>query len=114
MSKPFGSKGEGATAPTHHTSGSGILGKLLGEQPAAGRKEKVPAYISVDLLDRLRNTVVGLQRDPNVDNPPISLSAFVEAAIETAVEEAEELHNGGRRYPPRPNQRLKTGPPIRG
>lgn len=53
-----------------------------------------------------------MQRDPGVDTPPVSLSAFVEAAIELAVEEAEQDHNGGRRYPPRPHAKLKTGPPI--
>ncbi|MFH8520271.1 hypothetical protein ACH4CE_35410 [Streptomyces gelaticus] len=94
--------------------GSGILGKLIGDGggQAPGGKSKVPAYVNNDLLDRLRNTVVGMQRDPGVLLPPVSLSAFVEAAIELAVEEAEEQHNGGRRYPPRPNAKLKTGPPI--
>jgi hypothetical protein len=111
--KPFGNSdgrptGEAAAA----VGGSGILGKLIGGGQVAGRKEKVPAYLPVDLLDRLRNTVVGLQRDPGVDQPPVSLSAFVEAAVAAAIEEAEERHNGGRPYPPRPNPRLKTGPPV--
>jgi hypothetical protein len=110
VSKPFGNNGTGSA--TAQTSGSGILGKLLGDQPAAARKEKVPAYLPVDLLDRLRNTVVGLQRDPQVEAPPVSLSAFVQAAVEAAIEEAEERHNGGLPYPPRPNARLKTGPPV--
>jgi hypothetical protein len=92
--------------------GSGILGKLIGAQHAPGAKSKVPAYLSDDLLDRLRNTVVALQRNPKVDTPPLSLSAFVEAAVELAVEEAEEEYNDGRRFPPRPHAKLKTGPPI--
>lgn len=113
--KPFpsssgGSSGGGAGGQA--TGGSSILGKLIGGQQVPGGKSKVPAYVREDLLDRLRNTVVGLQRDPNVETPPVSLSAFVEAAIELAVEEAEEQHNGGRQYPRRPNLKLKTGPPV--
>jgi hypothetical protein len=113
--KPFGDKGSGpkeSGAGGRTTGGSSILNKLIGGQQVPGGKTKVPAYVNNELLERLRDTVVGLQRDPNVETPPVSLSAFVEAAIELAVEEAEEQHNGGRRYPPRPNQRLKTGPPV--
>ena len=113
--KPFGDNGSGpkeGEAGGRTTGGSSILGKLIGGQQVPGGKTKVPAYVSNELLERLRNTVVGLQRDPNVETPPVSLSAFVEAAIGLAVEEAEEQHNGGRRYPTRPNQRLKTGPPV--
>ncbi|MEU6235409.1 hypothetical protein [Kitasatospora sp. NPDC047058] len=47
-----------------------------------------PAYISSEDLDRLRNTGVALQRGPNVDEPPVSLSAFVAAAVILAVVEA--------------------------
>lgn len=114
MSKPFGDIGGGSAngGDRPATGGSSILGKLLGEQGTTGGKQKVPAYVSNDLLERLRDTVVGMQRDPNVSTPPVSLSSFVEAAIEAAVEAAEEEHNGGLRYPPRPNQRLKTGPPV--
>ncbi|WP_301129023.1 hypothetical protein [Streptomyces cacaoi] len=78
----------------------------------AGTKSKLPAYVADELLERLRNTVVGLQRSPEVKTPPPSLSAFVATAIETAVKEAEEEHNSGRPFPPRPHRRLKTGPPI--
>ncbi|MFI8888619.1 hypothetical protein [Streptomyces sp. NPDC053813] len=114
--KPFGdnsggSSGTGADGQT--TGGSSILGKLIGGQQVPGGKSKVPAYVNNELLDRLRNTVVGMQRDPGVLLPPVSLSAFVEAAIELAIEEAEEQYNGGRRYPPRPHTKLKTGPPVR-
>ncbi|MFJ9412490.1 hypothetical protein [Streptomyces sp. NPDC101393] len=113
--KPFGgpsggSSGSGAGRQT--TGGSSILGKLIGGQQVPGGKSKVPAYVANDLLDRLRNTVVGMQRDPAVEIPPVSLSAFVEAAIEAAIEEAEEQYRDGRPYPPRPNARLKTGPPV--
>ena len=101
--KPFGNTSVG---------GSNVLGRLIGTDQPTGKKEKVPAYLSVELLDRLRNTVVGLQRDPGVDEPPVSLSAFVEAAVEAAVRQAEEEHNGGRPYPARPHTKLKTGPPV--
>ena len=93
--------------------GSGILGKLIGGAgQTPGGKSKVPAYVNNDLLERLRDTVVGMQRDPNVTTPPLSLSSFVEAAIALAIEAAEEQHNDGRRYPPRPHTKLKTGPPV--
>ncbi|MFD5328916.1 hypothetical protein [Streptomyces sp. NPDC127092] len=102
-----------AKTETGPVGGSGILGKLIGAGgQVPGGKSKVPAYVTNELLERLRDTVVGLQRDPNVETPPVSLSSFVEAAIALAIEEAEEQHNGGRRYPPRPNARLKTGPPV--
>ncbi|MGK4578429.1 hypothetical protein, partial [Kitasatospora sp. HPMI-4] len=99
MSKPFGDKGGAAG----QAGGSDILGRLIGDRPMSGKKEKVPAYLPVELLDRLRNTVVGLQRDPNVEDPPVSLSAFVEEAVEAAIAAAEYEHNGNRPYPPRPH-----------
>jgi hypothetical protein len=113
--KPFGGGDAGAanaTGGAQRTGGSSILGKLIGGGQSTGGKTKVPAYVSNELLERLRDTVVGMQRDPGVEIPPLSLSAFVEAAIAAAVEEAEERHNGGRRYPPRPHTKLKTGPPV--
>lgn len=115
MSKPFGDKGGAANGGGGAAAGgSAILGKLLGGQQVAGGKTKVPAYVSQELLERLRNTVVGMQRDPRVEEPPVSLSAFVEAAILAAVRDAEATYNEGDQYPERPNQRLKTGPPIQG
>ncbi|CAM5593945.1 hypothetical protein [Streptomyces abikoensis] len=117
MSKPFGSKSPTADsgAAGQATAGSAILGKLIGgQQQTVGGKSKVPAYIPNTMLERLRNTVVGMQRDPGVDTPPVSLSAFVEAAVERAIVEAEEQYNGGSPYPTRPNPRLKSGPPIQG
>ncbi|MFB8314730.1 hypothetical protein ACFC5T_40430 [Streptomyces sp. NPDC055961] len=115
--KPFsGNDGGGGSseegAGTRTTGGSSILGKLIGGQQVPGGKTKVPAYVNNELLERLRNTVVGLQRDPRVEVPPVSLSSFVEAAILLAVEAAEEQHNAGRPYPMRPNIKLKTGPPV--
>ncbi|MCS0606020.1 hypothetical protein NX794_33150 [Streptomyces sp. LP11] len=102
-------KGSGAGA----VGGSSILGKLIGGGgQAPGGKSKVPAYVGNDLLERLRDTVVALQRNPKVEIPPVSLSAFVEAAIESAVEEAEAQYNDGDRFPARPNAKLKTGPPV--
>ncbi|WKK27820.1 hypothetical protein QZH56_37165 (plasmid) [Streptomyces olivoreticuli] len=114
MSKPFGNKGgsgagNGSGGPT---AGSAILGKLIGGQQSAGSKTKVPAYVSEATLERLRNTVVGMQRDHGVEQPPVSLSAFVEDAILAAIKDAEDTYNQGEPYPERPNPRLKTGPPI--
>ncbi|MEU5163382.1 hypothetical protein AB0G74_27750 [Streptomyces sp. NPDC020875] len=116
MSKPFGggnnASGPGSGAGRQTTGGSSILGKLIGGQQVPGGKSKVPAYVNNALLDRLRDTVVALQRSPRVEVPPVSLSAFVEAAIEAAVTEAEAEYNDGDRFPPRPNAKLKTGPPV--
>jgi hypothetical protein len=113
--KPFGN-GNDSSPPAgggRTTGGSKILGKLMGDQPGTvGGKTKVPAYLSNDLLEELRDTVVGMQRDPSVENPPVSLSAFVEDAVQRAVEEARDQYRDGRRYPPRPNAKLKTGPPV--
>jgi hypothetical protein len=90
-----------------------VLGNLLsGGAESTGRKEKLPAYIPSDLLDRLRDTVVALQRTPSVEQPPLSLSSFVEAAVQRAVEDAEAEYNKGQRFPTRPHRHLKTGPPI--
>ncbi|EDY43221.1 hypothetical protein [Streptomyces sp. SPB074] len=113
--KPFGDKNDGTSesaGAAQATGGSSILGKLIGGQQVPGGKTKVPAYVNNELLERLRNTVVALQRDPQVEVPPLSLSAFVEAAVAVAVEEAEERYNGGAPFPARPHAKLKTGPPI--
>ncbi|MFJ9846330.1 hypothetical protein ACIRYZ_39000 [Kitasatospora sp. NPDC101155] len=98
-----------------NNNSGGVLGKLLGNglpEQGSGKKEKIPAYLDVETLDRLRNTVVALQRTPAVDEPPVSLSAFVAAAVTEAIEQAEARYNKGRPFPARPNQKLKTGPPI--
>ena len=113
--KPFGGGASGPVSSTGggpRTGGSAILGKLIGGGQTTGGKTKVPAYVSNELLERLRNTIVGMQRDPNVETPPVSLSSFVEAAIAAAIEEAEEQHNQGLPYPTRPHAKLKTGPPV--
>lgn len=114
--KPFGDNDSDSSKPGagagQATGGSSILGKLIGGQQVPGGKSKVPAYVSNEVLERLRDTVVGLQRDPFVEMPPVSLSAFVEAAIVAAIGAAEEEFNNGHRYPPRPHARLKTGPPV--
>ncbi|WP_143645480.1 hypothetical protein [Streptomyces swartbergensis] len=73
-------------------------------------KTKVPAYIEPADLDRLRNTVVGLQKHPDVLDPPISLSSFVADAIMAAVKEAERRYTQGRPFPARRRRDLPTGP----
>jgi len=112
--RPFGNRGGGAPAQPGSSAvgGSSVLGRLIGSDQPSGKKDKVPAYLPVELLEQLRNTVVGLQRDADVEDPPVSLSAFVQAAVEAAVRQAEQQHNEGRPYPQRPHARLKTGPPV--
>ncbi|MFJ7023513.1 MULTISPECIES: hypothetical protein [unclassified Streptomyces] len=74
---------------------------------STGGKVKVPAYITNEALDRLRNTVVALQSGDRT----VTLTSFVQAAIAAAVKQAEEKHNDGRPFPAR-RKELKTGPPI--
>ncbi|MDX3025409.1 hypothetical protein [Streptomyces acidiscabies] len=95
-----------------------ILGKELGDkapQAAPGTKEKVPAYVTPDTMNRLRNTVVALQRlsldDEDVDEP-ISLSAYVESAVLAQIRRDEREHNSGNPFPQRRQKHLKTGPPV--
>ncbi|MEU2378705.1 hypothetical protein [Streptomyces misionensis] len=84
-----------------------ILGKELGDkapQAAPGAKEKVSAYVTPDTMNRLRNTVVALQRlsldDEDVDEP-VSLSAYVEAATLARIRRDEREYNGGNPFPQR-------------
>jgi hypothetical protein len=94
-----------------------ILGKEFGgktPQAAPGSKEKVPAYIHPDVMNRLRNTVVALQGlavlDEDVD-APLSLSAYVEAAIVEKLRRDEREHNKGNPFRQRRQKHLKSGPP---
>ncbi|MEU4273289.1 hypothetical protein [Streptomyces sp. NPDC026092] len=68
---------------------------------STGGKVKVPAYITNESLDRLRNTVVALQGDDPPAKPARSatLTSFVQAAITAAMKQAKEKHNGGRAFP---------------
>jgi hypothetical protein len=115
VTKPFGNNaGDNAGGDGGKTvGGSSVLGKLIGggQQPV-GRKEKIPAYVDSDILNRLRNTIVALQSMPDEGERPHSLSSFVEAAVLAAVVEAEAEFNSGRPFPQRRRAQLKSGPPI--
>ncbi|MEV5598938.1 hypothetical protein [Streptomyces sp. NPDC052496] len=93
-----------------------ILGKQLGGErltEEAGKKEKVPAYVSAAVLNRLRNTVVAMQRIDDEDaEVPISLSSYVEAAIVAQIRRDEREYNGGQPFKQRRQRNLKTGPPV--
>lgn len=92
-----------------------ILGKELGGQTPAspGTKEKIPAYVTPDVMNRLRNTVVALQKLDDEDaDVPVSLSAYVEAAVLAQIRRDEREHNSGNPFPQRRQKNLKTGPPL--
>ncbi|MEU2078601.1 hypothetical protein [Streptomyces sp. NPDC013489] len=93
-----------------------ILGKELGDkapQAAPGTKEKVPAYITPDTMNRLRNTVVALQGLAVLDDDveaPLSLSSYVEEAIIEKLRRDEREHNSGNPFKQRRLKKLKSGP----
>ncbi|GAA5083314.1 MULTISPECIES: hypothetical protein [Actinomycetes] len=92
-----------------------ILGKELGGQAptSPGTKEKIPAYVTPDVMNRLRNTVVALQKIDDEDaEVPVSLSAYVEAAVLAQIRRDEREYNGGNPFPQRRQKNLKTGPPV--
>ncbi|MFI7020163.1 hypothetical protein [Streptomyces sp. NPDC050164] len=93
-----------------------ILGKELGDkapQAAPGSKEKIPAYVTPDVMNRLRNTVVALQKLDDEDaDVPVSLSAYVEAAVLAQIRRDEREYNSGNPFPQRRQKNLKTGPPV--
>lgn len=92
-----------------------ILGKELADQAPAkpGTKEKIPAYVTPEVMNRLRNTVVAMQRIDDEDaEVPVSLSAYVEAAVLAQIRRDEREYNGGNPFPQRRRKNLKTGPPV--
>ncbi|MCX5410137.1 hypothetical protein OHA37_40640 (plasmid) [Streptomyces sp. NBC_00335] len=92
-----------------------LLGKELGGQAPAspGTKEKIPAYVSPDTMNRLRNAVVALQRIVDVDaDVPVSLSAYVEAGVLEKLRKDEREYNRGALFPQRRNKYLKSSSPV--
>ncbi|MFG2236175.1 hypothetical protein ACGFNX_40335 [Streptomyces sp. NPDC048723] len=92
-----------------------LLGKELGGQSPSGpgTKEKIPAYVSPETMNRLRNAVVALQRIDDEDaDVPVSLSAYVEAAVLAQLRRDEREYNNGAPFPQRRNKNLKSGPPV--
>ncbi|MEV3926429.1 MULTISPECIES: hypothetical protein [Actinomycetes] len=96
---------------------SSILGKQFDgavPQAAPGSKEKVPAYVTPEVMNRLRNAVVALQGLAVLDDDveaPISLSAYVEAAIVEKLRRDERAYNSGNPFKQRRLKNLKSGPP---
>jgi hypothetical protein len=89
-----------------------VLGKRLGPIPTEGKKEKVPAYMTGEALNRLRNAVVALQKlDDDDADIPVSLSAYVEQAVLERIERDELTYNNGQPFKQRRQRNLKTGPP---
>ncbi|MCX4632712.1 hypothetical protein [Streptomyces sp. NBC_01443] len=74
---------------------------------------RAPAYVTPDVMNRLRNAVVALQRIDDEDaDVPVSLSAYVEAAVLAQLRRDEREYNNGAPFPQRRNKNLKTGPPV--
>ncbi|WP_073747336.1 MULTISPECIES: hypothetical protein [unclassified Streptomyces] len=95
-----------------------ILGKQFsGAAPQAaapGSKEKVPAYVTPEVMNRLRNAVVHMQGLAALDDDveaPLSLSAYVEEAIVEKLSRDERLYNNGNPFKQRRLKNLKSGPP---
>ncbi|MFG2715280.1 hypothetical protein ACGFX2_32670 [Streptomyces goshikiensis] len=87
-----------------------LLGKELGAQKSGpGAKEKIPAYVSPETMNRLRNAVVALQRIDDEDaDVPVSLSACVEAAVLAQLRRDEREYNAGSPFPQRRNKNSRA------
>jgi hypothetical protein len=109
------------------TQQGSVLDDLIGSAPpasepkrpadppeAAGSKqEKLPAYAPHWLIERLRNTVVALQRMPGAEaEAPATLSELCQTACLREVRRLEAEYNNGEPFPARAKRKLRTGPPI--
>ena len=82
-------------------------------EPADSQNEKLPAYAPHWLIERLRNTVVALQRLPQAaDDAPATLSELCQTACLREVRRLEAEYNGGAPFPVRARRKLRTGRPI--
>jgi hypothetical protein len=82
-------------------------------EPAGSRNEKLPAYAPHWLIERLRNTVVALQRLPQAaDDAPATLSELCQTACLREVQRLEAEYNDGAPFPERARRKLRTGRPI--
>jgi hypothetical protein len=82
-------------------------------EPAGSQNEKLPAYAPHWLIERLRNTVVALQRLPQAaEDAPATLSELCQTACLREVRRLEAEYNGGAPFPVRARRKLRTGRPI--
>lgn len=97
------------------TQQAGVLDDLIGTapppEPAGSKQEKLPAYAPHWLIERLRNTVVALQRLPEADTPD-TLSGLCQQACLREVQRLEAEYNNGEPFPERRRRKLRTGRPI--
>ncbi len=98
------------------TQQAGVLDDLIGTAPPPGptgsKQEKLPAYAPHWLIERLRNTVVALQRLPEAADAPDTLSGLCQQACLREVQRLEAEYNNGAPFPERTRRRLRTGRPI--
>jgi hypothetical protein len=117
---PTGAAVEPAPAPTIPADGAGSrpqrtarAGTPEPPEPADSQNEKLPAYAPHWLIERLRNTVVALQRLPQAaDDAPATLSELCQTACLREVQRLEAEYNGGEPFPVRARRKLRTGRPI--
>lgn len=69
-------------------------------------KDRFGTQVPADLLERVRRTVAGLQRE----RPDLTLSQFVTDALQEHTQQMEERYNGGSRFGP--VRKLRPGPRI--
>lgn len=71
-------------------------------------KTRFGTQVPVELIERVRRTVAGLQRE----QPELTLSQFVTDALTDYTRQMEKEHNGGEPFGP--VRRLRRGPRIKG
>lgn len=60
-------------------------------------KRPFGTQLDTDLIDQLRNTVLGLRQVPGQD-PTLTQARFVSEAIEAAIDTAQQVHNAGQPF----------------
>jgi len=74
--------------------------------PTTPKKEKVTFRVEPDLMGRIRSNIA----TRIIKGDPMSLSAFVEHALEMAVRADEDRYNDGKPYAPTPVGVITPGP----
>lgn len=70
-------------------------------------KNRFGTQLPVDLIERVRRTVAGLQHD----SPDLTLSQYVTDALQEHTRQMEERHNAGQPFGP--VRTLRRGPRIK-
>lgn len=81
---------------------------LVPSNERRGRKVRASFHISAELLDELRDVVVGLSGPPD----RLTLSDLAEGALRREVERLKRVHRRGKNFAKR-LQQLRAGRPIK-